>query len=211
MQQESVTILECQEDLKFVYNKPEHSTQSVNSHHRHSRVVWVRNHICSLLLSMPVVSPAFYAPNAQIISNTTNKLLRRSDNDGGLKTSTKVGIAIGLSESDSRFFLLVLLETDLLPQVCFVSILVSFWFIWRLRKKPQETTEDDIFAQETLARWEDNVLHGNRGSGSAKKADHERDHTRRTSESTLATISTLDTADEIQLSKPQQARIAEHV
>ncbi|KAL5482375.1 hypothetical protein ACEPAI_8969 [Sanghuangporus weigelae] len=119
------------------------------------------------------------------------KLVRRDENDGGLKTSTKVGIAIGL--------------------ICFFTILISFWFIWRLRKKPQATTEDDIFAQETLARWEDNVLHGGQAPGSPGNALREQGHTRRASESTLATHTSYDTGDDVHLSKPKPAHITAHL
>ncbi|KAL5524279.1 hypothetical protein ACEPAF_9419 [Sanghuangporus sanghuang] len=161
------------------------------SYHHHSRVAPVRNPSSSLVLSMPVVPAVYYVPNTHIISNTTNKLVRRDENDGGLKTSTKLGIAIGL--------------------ICFFTILISFWFIWRLRRKPQVTTEDDIFAQETLTRWEENVLHGRRAPGSSGNALREQGRTRRASESTLATYTTYDTGDNIHLSKPEPAHITAHL
>ncbi|KAL5501851.1 hypothetical protein ACEPAH_9112 [Sanghuangporus vaninii] len=140
---------------------------------------------------MPVVPAVYYAPNMHSISNTANKLVRRDENDGGLKTSTKVGIAIGL--------------------ICFFTILISFWFIWRLRRKPRVTTEDDIFARETLARWEENVLHGRRASGSPENTLREQGRTRRASESTLATYTTYDTGDDTHLSKPEPAHITAHL
>ncbi|KAL5519774.1 hypothetical protein ACEPAG_1434 [Sanghuangporus baumii] len=149
--------------------------------------------LVALLLppSLSHLSTVYYAPNTHIISSTANKLARRDENDGGLKTSTKLGIVIGL--------------------ICFFTILISFWFIWRLRKKPQATTEDDIFAQETLARWEENVLHGRRYPELRGNALRDQGRTRRASESTLATYTSYDTGDDVHLSKPKPAHIIAHL
>ncbi|TDL19741.1 hypothetical protein BD410DRAFT_791899 [Rickenella mellea] len=64
---------------------------------------------------------------------------------GAMKTSTKVGIFIGVA--------------------CFCILLLSFHFVARWKRKPKPITIEDRFRQESFERWQKNVL-GTESKGS---------------------------------------------
>ncbi|TDL21738.1 hypothetical protein BD410DRAFT_789486 [Rickenella mellea] len=65
---------------------------------------------------------------------------------GGLKTSTKVGIFVGV--------------------LCLFILLVSFYFIAKWKRKPRILTAEDVFRQQSFERWSKNVAGGRDRTGS---------------------------------------------
>ncbi|THH09841.1 hypothetical protein EW145_g1741 [Phellinidium pouzarii] len=61
------------------------------------------------------------------------QLFARDDDDGGLKESTKIGIALGL--------------------ICFFALLLSFYAVANWRKKSTPPTLEEQQYNETLERW----------------------------------------------------------
>ncbi|KAH8114808.1 hypothetical protein DFH11DRAFT_1877615 [Phellopilus nigrolimitatus] len=91
------------------------------------------------------------------------------NDDGGLKQSTKTGIAIGL--------------------ICLFALLLGFYAVSQWRRQRPPPTSEDIRANETLDRWLYNVSHP---AGKHSRHTHDNNRpTRRDSASTSSTLASL--------------------